>query len=130
LRDAGSTFGFLLIVFSNAGDALRDWMRSEVYKGLNLPSYAVCSSTEGISMRNRSEQHTVMDEYKGYDIAVRITGPIDKDAGKCFTVTISIIKNGEEVFPTFKESDTSHKTDDDALQAGITIARQEIDRLD
>lgn len=117
-------------MFSNAGAALRDWMRSEVYKGLNLPSYAVCSSTEGISMRSRSEQHTVMDEYKRYDIAVRITGPIDKDAGKCFKVTISIIKNGEEVFPTFKESDTSHKTDDDALQAGITIARQEIDKLD
>lgn len=81
-------------------------------------------------MRSRSEQHTVMDDYKGYDIAVRITGPIDKDAGKGFTATISISKNGEEVFPTFKESDTSHRTDGEAVQAGITIARQEIDKLD
>lgn len=81
-------------------------------------------------MRSTSEQHTVMSEYKGYDIAVRITGPIDKETGEGFTVTISISKNGEEVFPTFKESDTSHRTDDEALQAGITIARQEIDKLD
>lgn len=82
-------------------------------------------------MRSRSEQHAVMDHYKGYDITVRITGPIDKDSGRGFTVTISISKNGEEVFPTFfKESDTSHETYGKAQQAGITIARQEIDKLD
>ena len=81
-------------------------------------------------MRSRSEQHAITDHYKGYDITVRITGPIDKEAGQGFTVTISISKNGEEVCPTFKESDTSHKTDGKAVQAGITIARQEIDKWD
>ncbi|MGU3305910.1 hypothetical protein ACLBW8_06545 [Pseudomonas sp. M5A4_2d] len=70
-----------------------------------------------------------MDDYKGYDIAVRITGPIDNEAGKGFTVTISISKDGKEPIQTFKESDTTHKNYDDAVRIGITIARQAVDKL-
>jgi len=81
-------------------------------------------------MRSRSEQHTDISSHKGYDIAVRITGPHDRGTGEGFTVTISISKDGKESLPTFKESDTSHKNYEDALRIGITIARQAIDNLD
>ncbi|MGU3305841.1 hypothetical protein ACLBW8_06200 [Pseudomonas sp. M5A4_2d] len=92
--------------------------------------YGCCSLGEGIDMRSRSEQHTDISDYKEFDIAVRITGPSDKNTDEGFTVTISISKNGHEVIPTFRESDILHKAYEDALSIGITMARQEIDKLD
>jgi hypothetical protein len=80
-------------------------------------------------MRRGLEQQTELSDYQGYDIALHVKGPVDEEVGEGFTDTISISKDGEDGYLMFKESDVAHKTYEDAVRIGTTIARQKIDEM-
>jgi hypothetical protein len=80
-------------------------------------------------MQAESGQKIEQSIYGDYLIKVRIDGPHDKMTGEGFTVMIKISKGIKVLRDWWIDSDFTHKTYAAALSFGITIARQELDKI-